>query len=79
MADWRNRLEQITNKVKFQLCAKGVDNLIQLKDVFMQFDSNQNGTLEILEFEEFMSKLGVFLTRQELRTVYDHFDHNKDG
>lgn len=35
MADWRNRLEQITNKVKFQLCAKGVDNLIQLKDVFM--------------------------------------------
>ena len=26
-----------------------------------------------------MSKLGVFLTTQELRTVYDHFDQNKDG
>ena len=23
--------------------------------------------------------LGAFLARQELRTVYDHFDTNKDG
>ncbi len=35
MADWRNRLEQIINKFKFQLNAKGVDNLVQLKDVFL--------------------------------------------
>jgi len=26
-----------------------------------------------------MSKLGVFLTRQELRVVFDTFDANKDG
>ena len=26
-----------------------------------------------------MSKLGVFLARQELTTVYNHFDYNKDG
>ena len=26
-----------------------------------------------------MSKLGVFLARQELRVVFDHFDANKDG
>jgi Ca2+-binding EF-hand superfamily protein len=26
-----------------------------------------------------MSKLGVFLARQELTTVYNHFDMNKDG
>lgn len=26
-----------------------------------------------------MSKLGVFLTRQELRVVFDTFDVNKDG
>lgn len=35
MADWRNRMDQITNKVKFQLNAKGIDNLVQLKDVFL--------------------------------------------
>jgi len=32
-----------------------------------------------LEFEEFMSQLGVFLARQELRVVFDNFDANKDG
>lgn len=26
-----------------------------------------------------MSKLGIFLTKQELRSVYDNFDLNKDG
>ena len=32
-----------------------------------------------MEFEEFMSQLGVFLARQELRVVFDNFDQNKDG
>lgn len=79
MADWRNRIEQIANKVKFQLNARGVDNLVQLKDVFLSFDRNQDGVLNKLEFEEFLSKLGVFLARQELRVVFDQFDANKDG
>ena len=26
-----------------------------------------------------MSQLGVFLARQELRVIFDHFDQNKDG
>ena len=34
MADWRNRMEQITNKVKHQLNAKGVDSIAQLRGVF---------------------------------------------
>jgi Ca2+-binding EF-hand superfamily protein len=43
------------------------------------FDRNQDGVLQRLEFEEFMSQLGVFLARQELRVVFDNFDANKDG
>ena len=35
MADWRNRMDQITNKVKSQLFAKGVDNMNQLQDIFL--------------------------------------------
>jgi Ca2+-binding EF-hand superfamily protein len=31
--------------------------------VFLSFDRDQNGVLSKLEFEEFMSKLGVFLAR----------------
>jgi len=45
----------------------------------MSFDKNQDGTLQKLEFEEFMSQLGVFLARQELRVIFDNFDTNKDG
>ena len=43
------------------------------------FDRNSDGVLQKLEFEEFMSQLGVFLARQELRVVFDNFDQNKDG
>ena len=32
--DWKNRLEQIKNKLKLQFHAKGVDNLHQLQKVF---------------------------------------------
>ena len=32
-----------------------------------------------MEFEEFISKMGVFLARQELTAVYNQFDLNKDG
>ena len=42
------------------------------------FDRNQDGVLQKLEFEEFMSQLGVFLSRQELRVVFDNFDQNKE-
>lgn len=34
MADWRNRKEQITNKFKHQLNAKGIDNVNQLAAIF---------------------------------------------
>ena len=48
-------------------------------DDVQSFDRNQDGVLQKLEFEEFMSQLGVFLARQELRVVFDNFDQNKDG
>jgi Ca2+-binding EF-hand superfamily protein len=31
------------------------------------------------EFQKFLSKIGVFLTVQELRSVYDRYDANRDG
>ena len=46
---------------------------------WQSFDRNQDGVLQKLEFEEFMSQLGVFLARQELRVVFDNFDQNRDG
>ena len=32
--DWKNRIDQIKNKIKLQLHARGVDNLLQLQPIF---------------------------------------------
>jgi hypothetical protein len=38
MADWKNRMDMIINKIKFHLNARGVDSLTQLKDFFQVSD-----------------------------------------
>ena len=32
MADWRNRLENLVNKMKQQLYARGIDNIDRLRE-----------------------------------------------
>ena len=44
-----------------------------------EYDVDRSGTLDKLEFEEMCSKLGVFMTTQELTCVYNSFDKNRDG
>ena len=35
MADWRNRIDMICNKIKTHLNSKGVDSILLLKSFFM--------------------------------------------
>jgi Ca2+-binding EF-hand superfamily protein len=44
-----------------------------------EFDRDNSGYLDKDEFQKFLSKIGVFLTTQELRSIYDKYDVNKDG
>lgn len=44
-----------------------------------EFDKDNSGYLDKDEFQKFLSKIGVFLTTQELRSIYDKYDINKDG
>lgn len=32
--DWKNRLDQIKNKLKLQLHSRGVDNIVQMQAIF---------------------------------------------
>ena len=50
-----------------------------LLNCLKEFDIDKSGHLDKLEFEEMCSKLGVFMTTQELTCVYNHFDKNRDG
>jgi len=43
-----------------------------------QFDVNNAGKLNKDQFNKLLSTLGVFLTTQELRAVYDTYDINHD-
>ena len=42
-------------------------------------DVDHSGYLTKDEFLKFLTKIGIFLTTQELRVVFDTFDTNKSG
>lgn len=76
--DWKFKYEELKNKVKFQLHAKGLDVITAINDYFHSFDLDGSGHLDKVEFEQFMRKVGMFLTTQELTVVFRNFDLNND-
>lgn len=76
--DWKFDYQELVNKVKYQLHAKGLDNITFIFDYFHSFDIDHSGQLDKIEFENFLRKVGMFLTTQELTVVFRHFDLNGD-
>lgn len=76
--DWKFDYPELVNKVKYQLHAKGLDCVTGIYDYFQSFDIDGSGQLDKIEFENFMRKVGMFLTTQELTVVFRHFDLNGD-
>lgn len=76
--DWKFDYEELVNKVKYQLHAKGLDCITGIYEYFQSFDIDGSGQLDKIEFENFMRKVGMFLTTQELTVVFKHFDLNGD-
>jgi len=79
MSDWINKAPLIINKIKYQLYSRKTDNLERISDVLQKFDKNGDGVFEKNEFNDLLSAIGIFLSTQELRIVYENFDLNKDG
>lgn len=44
-----------------------------------EFDRDGSGALDRVEFEQFLSKSGAYISTQETRTLFDSYDLNKDG
>jgi len=76
--DWKFKYEELRNKVKYQLHAKGVDVITSINKYFHSFDIDGSGQLDKVEFERFLTKIGMFLTTQELTVVFKNFDLNGD-
>lgn len=76
--DWKFDYSELVNKVKYQLHAKGLDVITAIYDYYQSFDIDASGHLDKVEFESFLTSIGVFLTTQELTVVFKRFDLNQD-
>jgi hypothetical protein len=75
--DWKNKPNQIFNKVKQQMYAKGVETFHFVDQFILQFDPQQTGVLSSHFFNLFLNKIGVFLTTQEIRNIRDLYSPSK--
>ena len=77
--DWINRMTKISNKVKFQLFGRNVDNLEKCYEAASKIDQHQSGRMTDTEFSRFLNSFGIFLTTQELRVISDHYNEIEVG
>ena len=75
--DWKNKPNQIFNKVKQQMYGKGVETFHYVDQFISQFDPNYSKVLSSHFFNLFLNKVGVFLTTQEIRNIRDLYSKNK--
>jgi hypothetical protein len=60
--DWKNKLPEIQNRLKFQLFSRKIDGIDPLFIIFKQSDKNNSGTLDRYEFDDFLSTVGMFVS-----------------
>lgn len=70
--DWINKIHMIVEKMKMQMHSKGIDSLDKVFLQIAQFDKGGKGSIYILEFEKFLSRLGIFLKTQELTEIHKY-------
>lgn len=51
----------------------------EIKQTFLKFDKNKNGSIEIEELNNVMVSLGKTLSEEELKAVLDASDKNENG
>lgn len=85
--DWHNRLEVIMDKIKFSLVSQGLDTISAIQHRFQVFKTinlqeavlDEAGKISNTDFASFLAKIGVFLTTQEYRSIYDVYDPTHSG
>ena len=77
--DWINRVHMICEKMKMQMHAKGVDSLDVVYLKIAAFDSDGKAQIFHLDFEKFLSHLGIFLKSQELHEIHKYLKTYETG
>jgi len=55
------------------------DSRLSLKDIFLSFDQNGDGTITAVEFQNAMQRLNLGLTMDEIGQLIAQMDKNRDG
>ena len=69
--DWRNKPNQIFNKVKLQMYSKGIESFHFFDQHIAHFDPDHCKVLSSHYFNLLLNKAGVFLSTQEIRNIRD--------
>lgn len=70
--DWINKIHMIVEKMKTQLNSKGIDSLDKIYVIITNFDELNKGYVEVIFFENFLAKMGIFLKTQELSELHKY-------
>lgn len=62
--DWINKLNNISEKMKDQMHTKGIDSLDKIYVTISKCDQENTGSISKINFETFLSSLGIFLKTQ---------------
>ncbi len=72
-------IEKIHNELKVLIMKKEGNVLKKLQKIFETFDLNQNGKLDLIEFEKGLNKFGFFPKKYEVQALMKFYDINKDN
>lgn len=78
-ADLDRAVDETIGKLRKQLFVKNARGVSGLWDSFTVADADDSGALDRDEFNEALHHAGVFLTTQEIGSVFRKFDENGNG
>jgi Ca2+-binding EF-hand superfamily protein/serine/threonine protein kinase len=74
-----NRLEQLEDELMDFLANYLKTQKMSVQRLFFEADTDDSGTINEVEFKEFMNKVGMMLTNEEVRHLIKAIDENQDS
>ena len=76
----REKKESIPQKMPMHLQdEKIIEKIDKIQVIFCNFDKDNNGAIDRLEFKDFVKRMGVKLDDQEIDVLFSKIDDNKNG
>lgn len=68
----------LSNSIELKMTFTDIE-VAEIKETFLKFDKNKNGSIELEELNNVMVSLGKTLSQEELKDLLDASDKNENG